>query len=142
MPIIIAGPATLSSVRFDALSRIRYESEHFSRSLGPPYFSEPLCAHHRRHFDVVILILLRHEPRADIMSKAAENDTLLPAQSAEPAVSQDVDEMIAEAKAVDAHFERARHRALNFASAVAAYLLPRPDGPKADLDRSGDKPSG
>jgi hypothetical protein len=88
------------------------------------------------------LILLRHEPRADIMSKAAENDTLLPAQSAEPAVSQDVDEMIAEAKAVDAHFERARHRALNFASAVAAYLLPRPDGPKADLDRSGDKPSG
>jgi len=38
MPIIVVGPATLSSVRFDALPRIRYESEHFSRSLGPPYF--------------------------------------------------------------------------------------------------------
>jgi hypothetical protein len=50
--------------------------------------------------------------------------------------------MIAEAKAVDAHFERVRYRPLNFASVVAAYLLPRADVPKADMDQSGDKPHG
>jgi len=76
------------------------------------------------------------------MSKAAENTTLLPVQSADPAASQDVDGMIAEAKAVDAHFERMRYRPLNFAFVVTAYLLPRADLPKADLDRSSDKPCG
>ena len=72
------------------------------------------------------------------MSKAAENDTSPAAQSTEPAISQDVDEMIAEAKAVDAHFERWRHRSLSFASAVAAYFTPRAGRAKSDSESSSD----
>ena len=72
------------------------------------------------------------------MPKAAENETSPPAPSTEPANSQDVDEMIAEAKAVEALFERMLRRPLNIASAVTAYFSPRAGRAKPDSEGSGD----